>query len=31
MTFHALGMASEAVRRSMRAFAREIMPAIAAW
>ena len=31
LTFHAPGMASEAVRRSMRAFARDIMPAIAAW
>lgn len=31
LTFHAPGMASEAVRRSMRAFARNIMPAIAAW
>jgi hypothetical protein len=28
MTFHAPGMASEAVRRSMRALAREIMPLI---
>jgi alkanesulfonate monooxygenase SsuD/methylene tetrahydromethanopterin reductase-like flavin-dependent oxidoreductase (luciferase family) len=31
LTFHAPGMTSEAVRRSMRAFARDIMPAIAAW
>ena len=31
LTFHAPGMVSEAVRRSMRAFARDIMPAIAAW
>jgi hypothetical protein len=31
LTFHAPGMANEAVRRSMRAFTRDIMPAIAAW
>jgi hypothetical protein len=31
LTFHAPGMASAAVRRSMRAFARDIMPVIAAW
>jgi len=31
LTFHAPGTASEAVRRSMHAFARDIMPAIAAW
>ena len=31
LTFHAPGMASEAVRRSMRTFARDIMPAIAVW
>ena len=31
LTFHAPGTTSEAVRRSMRAFARDIMPAIAAW
>jgi alkanesulfonate monooxygenase SsuD/methylene tetrahydromethanopterin reductase-like flavin-dependent oxidoreductase (luciferase family) len=31
LTFHAPGMASEAVQRSMRTFARDIMPAVAAW
>jgi alkanesulfonate monooxygenase SsuD/methylene tetrahydromethanopterin reductase-like flavin-dependent oxidoreductase (luciferase family) len=31
LTFHTPGMASEAVRRSMRAFARDLMPAIRAW
>jgi len=31
LTFHAPGMASEAVRRSMRAFVRDLMLAIAAW
>ena len=31
LNFYRMGMANEAVRRSMRAFTRDIMPAIAAW